>query len=543
MNGWNELKSTVIDKDLCTLCGTCLGVCPVNTLTFDDKKETIINSGNQCINCSKCVQCCPGAFFNFEEMNERLFREEDSEYNSDIGSFTDIYIGHSNSEEILSACSSGGLATAIGRYALENKIVDYVIGISGNYPMYEVSAFNQVDELYEAMGSKYLFIPVNEIIKFILKNDGRYLYIGLPCQVQGLRKACMNHPILSARIELCVAIFCGFNMERDATEYLIGKSKINRKHIKNVEYRATYEEKTGFKVTADDGRFFFISKHGYTILNAFYTRKRCWKCYDLTGEFSDISLGDAWEKGHGWSRVIVRTKRAKQLLRDMELHGAIELEKSSVDDIYQTQAKLIAYKKRTISTRKKWLKNFPQYNVAYPKNSLVMAIKASLFLLIMAIGRTRIFRSLLKMFPIRLLEKISENLRAGTIKEVIQYSFWGGVTVLTSFISYWLLIQVGLDYKIANIGGILITKTTAYLTNKFFVFHSKCENLGQLIRECLNFIIARSVSGIVEFVGVIFLVEILSINIYLGKVTMIIITTIINYFAGKKFVYKSTQKN
>lgn len=543
MSGWNELKSAVIDKDLCTLCGTCLGVCPVNTLAFDNIQETIINSGNRCINCSKCVQCCPGANFNYKEMNERLFRKEDAEYNSDIGTFTDIYVGQSNKEEILSGCSSGGLATAIGRYALEHEIVDYVIGITGNYPMYKVSAFDQVTKLYEAMGSKYLFIPINEIIRYILKNDGRYLYIGLPCQVQGLRKVCMNHPILSSKIKFCIAIFCGFNMERDATEYLIEKSNISRKHIKSVEYRATYGEKTGFKVTSDDGRSFFISKHGYTILNAFYTRTRCWKCYDLTGEFSDISLGDAWEKGHSWSRIIVRTKRAKQMLRDMASCGAIRLEKSSADDIYQTQKTLISYKKRTISTRKKWLKNFPQYNVSYPKNSPIADIKASLFLCAMAIGRTHIFRSLLKMFPIRLLEKVSEHLRKGNIKEVIQYLFWGIVTILTSFISYWLLIQIGIDYKIANIGGILITKATAYLTNKFFVFHSRCKNLGQLIQECLNFIIARGMSGIVEFVGVIFLVECLSVNIYFGKAIMIVITTIMNYFAGKKFVYKSSQKS
>ena len=422
MDGWNKLKSSVVDKDLCTLCGTCIGVCPVDALSFDPVQEAVVNSGNQCTDCSKCVQSCPGASFDFKEMNERLFCKEEATHNSDIGSFVDIHAGHSNNEEILSRCSSGGLATAIGQYALENKIVDYVVGICGNYPSYKVSAFDQASELCEAMGSKYVFIPTNEIIRHILKNDGRYLYIGLPCQVQGLRKASMNHPILSSRIELCVAIFCGFNMERAATEYLIKKSNIAPKEIKSVEYRAAHNGKTGFKVTADNGRSFFISKHGYTILNAFYTRKRCWKCYDLTGEFSDISLGDAWERnnGQGWFRIIARTKRAEQLLQDMALcqqgGGIITLEKSSVDDIYRTQMKLISYKKRGISARKKWLKNFPQYNVSYAKNSPIASIKAALFLSVMAMGRTNVFRLLLRMIPIRLLEKISERLRNANAK-------------------------------------------------------------------------------------------------------------------------------
>lgn len=164
-----------------------------------------------------------------------------------------------------------------------------------------------------------------------------------------------------------------------------------------------------------------------------------------------------------------------------------------------------------------------------------------MLLSVMPIRRISMFISLFKTCPIKLLKKIGKYPQNINTKEVIRYCFWGLITVLTSFTSYWLLIQIGLDYKVANIGGILITKTTAYLTNKFFVFHSRCKNLEQLIHECLSFILARGLSAVVELIGVIFLVEILSANIYFGKATMIVITTIMNYLTGKKFVYKSAQ--
>ncbi|MFC1649976.1 4Fe-4S binding protein [Candidatus Latescibacterota bacterium] len=47
----------IIDRQLCDVCGTCVGVCPVealniqcNDLTFDSGK---------CTDCSACVLICP----------------------------------------------------------------------------------------------------------------------------------------------------------------------------------------------------------------------------------------------------------------------------------------------------------------------------------------------------------------------------------------------------------------------------------------------------------------------------------------------------
>lgn len=125
-------------------------------------------------------------------------------------------------------------------------------------------------------------------------------------------------------------------------------------------------------------------------------------------------------------------------------------------------------------------------------------------------------------------------------KEVTRYLFWGVVTVLVNYFSYLLLEQF-LAYQIANLISIIFTKVFAYCTNKRFVFQTKT-NFKEQVLEVLRYILGRGFTGVVDFFGLILLVDILLINDKLGKMIMIVITTILNYFCGKIFVFKKVYK-
>ena len=128
-------------------------------------------------------------------------------------------------------------------------------------------------------------------------------------------------------------------------------------------------------------------------------------------------------------------------------------------------------------------------------------------------------------------------------KEFIRYVFWGVVTTLFHFVFFWLLNKVGLMYIIANVIAIITTKVLAYLCNKFFVYRSKCSNFKELLREMFSFILSRGFTFLIDFFGLILLVDYLHIGKYIGKAIVLIVVVIINYVLGKKFVFKKTGTN
>jgi coenzyme F420 hydrogenase subunit beta len=77
-----------------------------------------------------------------------------------------------------------------------------------------------------AMQSKYTVVPTNCVIRELLSLKGKYVYVGLPCQVQGLRKAEALLPALKDKVALCLGLFCRCNMSDDATAFLVRKSGI-----------------------------------------------------------------------------------------------------------------------------------------------------------------------------------------------------------------------------------------------------------------------------------------------------------------------------
>ncbi len=141
--------------------------------------------------------------------------------------------------------------------------------------------------------------------------------------------------------------------------------------------------------------------------------------------------------------------------------------------------------------------------------------------------------------PVSLQKKIDSFVRNKSFIEVVSYIFWGILTTLINFFSYYFFVQIGLDYKIANILSMIITKSSAYVVNKVFVFKSHCKSLKDLCQEMGMFILSRGLSGVVDYVGLIILVDFLGVDKFWGKAFMIFFVTALNYFLGKKVVYKS----
>lgn len=126
--------------------------------------------------------------------------------------------------------------------------------------------------------------------------------------------------------------------------------------------------------------------------------------------------------------------------------------------------------------------------------------------------------------------------------ETISYLFFGVLTTLVNYVSYFILSsQLKIDYKISTVISWILAVLFAYITNKIWVFKSTSFNSEILFKEITAFISARIVSGIFEFIWMIFTVEILKMNDLIAKLLANVFVVIMNYFFSKMFIFKKNK--
>ncbi len=125
-------------------------------------------------------------------------------------------------------------------------------------------------------------------------------------------------------------------------------------------------------------------------------------------------------------------------------------------------------------------------------------------------------------------------------KENRSYVFWGIMTTIVSIAIYYALIYFfpSLIEEVANAIAIVISILFAYVTNKKFVFHSKCPDFKSLLKEFWSFISCRIFSAIIEELLLSFFLRVAHVNEYLSKLLVCIVIFVLNYVMSKMFVFR-----
>lgn len=142
--------------------------------------------------------------------------------------------------------------------------------------------------------------------------------VGLPCQVLALSR--MKASTLEKRppvdrVRLVIGLFCTWALDyAPFTAFLkerFGSSPVQRLDITPPPDRFLHVvvEQVLHRIPLDEIRPFI--------------RPGCRVCLDMTGEFSDLSVGTV-EGEEGWNTVLVRTGRGEELLELAQRQGAIE---------------------------------------------------------------------------------------------------------------------------------------------------------------------------------------------------------------------------
>jgi coenzyme F420 hydrogenase subunit beta len=365
----------IVENELCSGCGTCSALCPSHgiELEIDGNRGVYYPKiiTEKCNDCGLCYEICPGRGVDFNKLCLNIFGSLPN--NSLIGNTVNCWVGHSTNKSIRANSSSGGLITQLLIHLLNEGTINgaLVTSMRTDKPLeaYSFIAKNET-ELIQASKSKYCPVPVNLSLKEIIdsKEGQKYAVVGLPCHIQGIRKAEQKNIRLRERIKLHLGILCNHTPNFWGTKLLVNKLGFNEREILKINYRGN-----GWP-----GYFHILTKHGIKNLDyrrswnffgsQFFYPKRCLLCNDFTCELADISFGDAWRictdrnDNQGQSLIISRNDFGNQLIKNMASRRIIDIEKIDSNHAINSQKGMIYFKQKNIEVYKNILTNVPFYN-------------------------------------------------------------------------------------------------------------------------------------------------------------------------------------
>lgn len=280
---FGDLKREVIDEGKCALCGGCVTTCRLLDLGYlsmnFSAERPVIGEGLQCpVNCGYCYYQCPRV--EKPELREGL---------------EEIYEVVSKDEEIKNACPDGGVVTSLLASALADALVEGAVTVADKEgAMSEVRIAMNKAGLIENAGGTYESAAALTGIADAILNYGLWTValVGTPCQMAAYEKMLTvgrgthNAHNFSSVVRLRVGLFC-------------------------------------------EGAY----------SNEDLKREGCKICEDLTGRFSDLSVGSIGSPA-GASTVIVHTDLGKEVFESARQWGFIEakpLDQAGVDLIRQKQ--------------------------------------------------------------------------------------------------------------------------------------------------------------------------------------------------------------
>ena len=375
---FEDLYREIIVPGLCTRCGICVGGCPAVAigLGHDNYPELV----GKCTDCGICNRCCPGGEVNLPLLSHQVFNGSYVPDNLQ-GYVEKLFVGHTTDEQIRSTGTSGALVTGLLVYLLKKNIIDgaVVAALDHDDPCRIKGVLATTpEEIIDAAKSKYCISSSMDAIQAVRRKKGRFAVVGLPCQVQGLRKLMACDPSLDKKIFCVLGLYCHCIMEPSIQRDILKSKGIDTNDIMRFDFRGG-RWPGGFHVVNKEGKGIPLHTTLYTtILNVLfkvYGPLRCFVCVDALSEFADISFGDFWAQDYmgdfsklkRCSLVSQRTEKGKQILQQAEEAKEIKLY-SLPTDRYSKRTINMANRKKTralarISRMKKHGQPVPEYHL------------------------------------------------------------------------------------------------------------------------------------------------------------------------------------
>ncbi|MFW6009276.1 MAG: Coenzyme F420 hydrogenase/dehydrogenase, beta subunit C-terminal domain [archaeon] len=390
-----SIKSTTLKNDLCIGCGICKVVCPVDAIKMlynnNCEFKPDINE-DICNNCSICIDYCPNTKGKIDNKGLKVSSSNDSEYFGLENS--KHYISYDKNKRDRKRSASGGIVSALAIELLEHDIIDGVIHaqmIKDNIgkPHYKASYSNSVREIDEKRSSFYGPICFSNILDNIKNKSGRYLIIGVPCIISGLKYLFKRHNDFKDKKIYTIALACSHNVNGQFVDFLAESLGIdcNKKFYINLRDKDNISDANNFNNHFFDSEDTIVKINRFdsiftkTWRNYFFSMNCCHYCSDFWGYEADISTKDAWgdwaSDPAGKSMVVVRNKKILKLLKKAD---NIILNKIDIDTTFNNQSNTVYYKQLYIKYRlKNRFINFKNIKTGFLKKYMLSKLSKKLY--------------------------------------------------------------------------------------------------------------------------------------------------------------------
>jgi coenzyme F420 hydrogenase subunit beta len=413
---YDKLVKDVINAGLCAHCGTCVGLSKGKLYFESSAYGPLPSCKSKPLDLDHVIlDACPAYKLNHPALQKYVFNRLPDNWL--IGHVKKCGVGYSGDEYIRRIGSSGGVITQVLIHLIETKTVEGVITLKlGNSKPYQAEPViaTTKEEIIECAQSIYAPIPVNTILDKSQFFKGSLAYVGLPEQVASIRKLQQSkHPSVS-NIKYILGPYVGITMYQDAiASYLRSNGYKGLEDIEELKYRDG--EWPGYlRITTKDDKTLKAEKFYYNYLLPFFITRSTLHSIDFSNEYTDISVGDAWNPvyeniGKGFAVVIARTEKGISLLEELAEERKLIFEPKTVNEVMNMHGHMFDFKKRgsfiRMQFRKFFGKRVPEYGLKplnlKPGRYLVEFFISGIFL----ICRTRIAKKIIEWIPISILGK------------------------------------------------------------------------------------------------------------------------------------------
>ena len=314
----------ITEKSKCCGCTACASVCAHNAIMMKPDEEGFLYpmiDKNKCTFCGLCETVCPIVHRGTTDMgpNQKA-----------------LYAARHKDRDTLLNSSSGGVFFALAEIIIKKRGV--VCGVEYSSQMEVRHAFAEsLEECKQFMGAKYVQSSMDGIfaqIKSYLKDRRYVLFVGTPCQVEGLNLYLKkSYETLITVDLLCHAVPSPLIFK----EYVSLVNRKGKSHLQSIDMR--YKQNRGwggpfsYRYSFDNGRSICdpqnISNWGRLFFSRLIDRPSCHTCkFTNFHRSGDFTIGDFWDtqkkrpdlySKDGTSLLLINTEKGMSYLPELYL--------------------------------------------------------------------------------------------------------------------------------------------------------------------------------------------------------------------------------